>query len=171
MEGGCYAVTFRLNDSLPREARESLVKAREALAEVLRAGGTLTPCESRLLAKVNRAKVEAWLDTGRGECHLARREVADTVARAMLTFNGRRYRLAAWCVMPNHVHAVFQPFGEGSLSGIMHSWKSYTAHECNRILGRSGTFWQRESYDRLLRNGSEVQRAIEYTVTNPERAG
>jgi len=171
MEGGCYAVTFRLGDSLPRAVLDSFLQERNALAAALREKGELTRAEELSLARVMNDKVESWLDAGRGACPLRRPEMAAVVAEALRCFHGDRYRLVAWCVMPNHVHAVVQPLGQFSLERVMHSWKSYAAHRCNKILGKSGGFWHRESYDRLLRNAEELEHAVEYALTNPEHAG
>ena len=93
------------------------------------------------------------------------------VASAIRHFDGDRYRLFAWCVMPNHVHAVLQPLGTWNLAQILHSWKSFTAQRANALLNRSGAFWQREYYDRMLRDGKEFLRAVEYVGRNPEKAG
>lgn len=56
------------------------------------------------------------------------------------------------------------------LSKIMHSLKSYTANEANRFLGRTGPFWQRESYDHLVRDDRELVRIAEYIAHNPVKA-
>src|SRR5260370_40431688 len=76
-------------------------------------------------------RVERCLDRGIGCCHLRDSRVAGIAAEALRHFHGRRYRLLAWCVMPNHVHVLFSPLGEHSLDGILHSWKSYSAHKAN----------------------------------------
>jgi REP element-mobilizing transposase RayT len=73
--------------------------------------------------------------------------------------------------MPNHVHVIFRLFPGQELAGVIRSWKLFTARKANRILGRSGVFWQREYYDRLIREDGELDRAIEYVLSNPERAG
>jgi REP element-mobilizing transposase RayT len=73
-------------------------------------------------------------------------------------------------VMPNHVHVVFQPLAEHKLSAILHAWKSYSAKEANRILRRSGDFWQREYYDHLIRDERDLQRCIRYVLDNPKKA-
>ena len=73
--------------------------------------------------------------------------------------------------MPNHVHVLIQTLGEQSLARIVHSWKSYTAHRANEILGRSGTFWQREYFDRIVRDEEDLRRTIEYVIENPVKAG
>jgi REP element-mobilizing transposase RayT len=74
------------------------------------------------------------------------------VADALRHFDGERYRLVAWCVMPNHVHAVVQPAAGHVLEEIVHSWKSFTAHQANKLLGRTGPFWMAEAYDHLVRD-------------------
>ena len=56
------------------------------------------------------------------------------------------------------------------LDTILHGWKSYTAHEGNRIIGRNGVFWQRESYDHWIRDDAELAHFIHYTEENPAKA-
>jgi hypothetical protein len=73
--------------------------------------------------------------------------------------------------MPNHVHIVFRAFPEHSLAEVMHSWKSFTAKECNKLLGRTGEFWQRESFDRIVRDELEFEKRVRYTLDNPVAAG
>jgi len=75
-------------------------------------------------------------------------------------------------VMPNHVHVVVAPRDGHTLSGVLHSWKSYTANEANGILNRVGQrFWQPESYDHLIRDDEELYFCCEYTMNNPVAAG
>lgn len=117
-------------------------------------------------------KIEAFLDSGYGECWLKRDDIGKLVANALCYFDGERYHLHAWVVMPNHVHAVLSPNGSHTLSSILHSWKSYTANEANCLLGRKGrTFWQRESYDHLVRDEEDFIRVCNYTLNNPVKTG
>jgi REP element-mobilizing transposase RayT len=97
-------------------------------------------------------------------------ESAAIVERTLLHFDGQRYRLFAWCVMPNHVHVVAQLYAGCELSILIHSWKSYSAHEMNRLLDRTGP-WQREYFDRIIRSERELLETVEYVLENPERAG
>ena len=97
--------------------------------------------------------------------------VAETVANALQQFHGQRYRLLAWCVMPNHVHVVFSPLGHHQLQAILHTWKSFSAKEANSLLGRTGHFWQREYFDHLVRSQSSLAKIINYVKHNPEKAG
>jgi REP element-mobilizing transposase RayT len=77
----------------------------------------------------------------------------------------------AWCVMPNHVHALITPIERNKIHDITQSWKSFTAKECNRILARTGPFWQRESFDRYIRNARHYRNALRYIEHNPVNAG
>ena len=72
--------------------------------------------------------------------------------------------------MPNHVHALFTPAAEFKMSEILHSWKSFTAHECNKLLRRTGRFWAREPFDRYIRNERHFQNALRYIEDNPVKA-
>jgi REP element-mobilizing transposase RayT len=87
-------------------------------------------------------------------------------------FDGERYELRAWVVMPNHVHAVVWPKPPHTLSKILHGWKSFTAHELNKLLSKKAvSFWQSESYDHLIRNDDDFHRCCQYTLMNPVNAG
>jgi len=155
-EGGIYFVTFRLADSLPQSAISEL-----------RQGELVKPKGEQGLAR----KLEDFLDQGVGACILREPRIAEIVASALRKFDCSRYRMLAWCIMPNHVHVVFQPLGEYELAGILHAWKSFTGVEINRYLSRSGLLWQKEYYDHLIRDGAQLRRAIRYTTENPLKAG
>jgi REP element-mobilizing transposase RayT len=93
------------------------------------------------------------------------------VSKALQFFEGKRYLLKAWVVMPNHVHAVLWPMPSHSLSTILQSWKRFTAREANKILGRTNqTFWQPETFDHWIRNEMEHDRCCRYVVNNPVKA-
>lgn len=167
-----YFVTFRLADSLPQELLARLRRERRLLE---RAGAAdvdtgADRARFRSLQDLLR-KAERCLDTGLGRCSMRDFRIAKTVADAILHFRGKRYRLVTWCVMPNHVHVVFSPFGEHNLQTIVHSWKSFSAKAANRLLGQTGRFWQREYFDHLIRDRASLSRIIRYVRENPEKAG
>jgi len=158
-DGGTYFVTFRLFDSVPDSLRHEIAERKKLPLKL--------PRDARPSIK----EVEAYLDKCTGACYLRQPGIAEIVANAIEHLNGRDYRLIAWVVMPNHVHLVFKMLPDRSLSKTLHSLKSYTAKESNRIMGRTGTFWQREYYDRLIRDDAELERAVHYVRANPQMAG
>ena len=90
---------------------------------------------------------------------------------ALKHFDGERYHLHAWCVMPNHVHVLVTPLGRHTLSSIVHSWKSHTANRANKRLGRRGAVWMPEYFDRAVRDERHFIAAVEYIENNPVQAG
>src|SRR5258706_4890470 len=111
-------VTYRLADSLPAEALERIALSNRP--ESLR---------------------DELLDQGAGACWLRRSDIAEVVEQSLFVFDGDRYRLHAWTIMPNHVHVLFTVLTRSTLSDIVGSWKKYTARQSNRLLGRAGRFW------------------------------
>ena len=170
-----YFVTFRLADSLPRELVIRLQREREALARANQArsvGAHLIPNRERLdKLRLLLQKAERCLDDGLGECYMRNPHVAKIVADAVRHFDAQRYRLRAWSVMPNHVHVLFSPLPGQPLKSILHTWKSYSALQANKFLGRTGGFWQREYFDHLVRNEASLLKITRYVQENPRKAG
>jgi Rad3-related DNA helicase/REP element-mobilizing transposase RayT len=171
-ESSVYAVNVRLTDSLPAHVLEAWRTERSSILQNAKdQGRPLTWEEITRLDHLHSEKVEKFLDAGLGACWLKMPNVARLVADALAHFDNQRYRLLAWCIMPNHVHVVLNPIEGHDLPGILHSWKSFTALKANRLLSRSGEFWQPEYYDHLVRDPNELVHAIEYAWTNPEQVG
>ena len=179
VDGGTYFVTFRLADSLPRVVLDRLLAEREEIVRrAMAADRPLSRMEQDELAALHSDRIESYLDSGHGKCWLREPCIGELVAKALRHFDGERYLLSAWVVMPNHVHAVVTPLGEHTLSAILQSWKSFAAHEVPRVAKTAGlsipkgtVFWQRESYDRLIRDDAELARRYTYTIENPVLAG
>lgn len=171
-ETACYFVTFRLADSLPQSALRAFLFERQAiLATAEQLERELSQDERRRLAALFAVKIERYLDAGCGSCALKRDDVAALVAGALGYFDSKRYRLLCWCVMPNHVHVVAKLFPGIPLASVLHSWKSFTAHKVNQVLGRRGPLWAREYYDHLVRSPEELARITRYVLNNPIKAG
>ena len=143
-------IVFRLADSLPTGIRQDVVELRH---------------DDGVLA------IDAALDQGHGKRDLALPSVATLVQTALLIFDAERYALTAWCVMPNHVHALLEIRLGYRLDRIVHSWKSYTAKEANRLLGRTGSFWAPEYFDRFMRDEEHLASTAAYIEGNPVKAG
>jgi REP element-mobilizing transposase RayT len=171
-DNATYFVTFRLADSLPRSVLDRIASERASVLQLARQQSReLTPSEQQHLKRLSSVRIEQYLDSEAGSCSLRVAQIATMVAETLLLFDEKKYRFFAWCVMPNHVHAVVRVFPTHQLAEVLHSWKSYTAKEANRILKTHGTFWQREYYDHLLRDEAEFERAVRYVVENPVKAG
>jgi REP element-mobilizing transposase RayT len=171
-DGATYFVTFRLADSIPKEAREAIRLERDDIVRTAEhLGRELSESEKNRLDYLHSERIEELLHAGSGSCALRDDRCARIVAECVGHFHNVRYDLFAWCVMPNHVHAVFQARADFTLGRVVHGWKSFTANRCNKILGRTGPFWMEESFDRLVRNESELQRFVAYTLENPLKAG
>lgn len=143
--GLVQSITFRLADSLPAGA------ARRTAPQAVR-----------------RREVEAALDAGYGHYALKAPGAAKVVEDALLHFDGIRYRLLAWTVMPNHVHVLIETLPGYPVPALVHSWKSYTAH---RIRPGRGRFWQPDYWDRFIRDDAHLATAIRYIEANPVTAG
>jgi REP element-mobilizing transposase RayT len=141
------------------------------VATAAQLGRELSAQEKQRLAELFSARIERHLDSGAGSCALAKPNIASMVADAIRHFDKSRYRLLAWCVMPNHVHVVVRLFPGQELAAVIHSWKSFTGKQINRSLGRSGPLWGREYYDHLIRDGEQLSRILRYVANNPIKAG
>ena len=175
-EGATYAVTFRLEDSFPKSVLVAYQKEKEELHHQLREaeekGDHLHI--KRLKTKLGtlyRDRLETILDEGQGEAWMKDRRIADIVAGSLLHFAGERYEIGAWCVMPNHVHAILTPLAGFSLPDILHSIKRHSASAANRMLGRKGAFWQKETYDHIIRDADDYWNQRAYILRNPKAAG
>ncbi|WP_442753879.1 transposase [Methylocystis sp. JAN1] len=98
-------------------------------------------------------------------------DAALIVQNALLYFDGVKYRLVAWCVMPNHVHIVAALFAGFPLGAVVKSWKAFTAAEINRRRGTCGAFWAPDYFDRYIRNERDLAATVEYVERNPVVAG
>jgi len=154
-DGLVQFITFRLADSMPEEA---LKNWRSDLAN-----GVVTDANCR-------RRIETYLDQNYGDCALKDQRVATMLQDALLNFDRDRYRLLAWVVMPNHVHLLLECINDFSLASVMHSIKSYTAHEANKMLGLSGRFWSKEYFDRYIRDRRHYAAVVRYIEENPVKA-
>ena len=92
------------------------------------------------------------------------------IASAFEYFDGKRYNLAAYVIMSNHVHVLVEPLEDRTLQSIMHSWKSFTANSLQRKFGREGCIWLDEFFDRIVRDEEEFLEKAQYILNNPLKA-
>jgi REP element-mobilizing transposase RayT len=168
-EGGTYFVTFRLADSIPQSRIKEYEELRRKWQE--HHHPPYTQQERDRFNELFCERVDKWLDEGAGACCLRDSAFSEIVANVLQHFDGMRYKLDEWVVMPNHVHLIVQPLGDHQLPDILHSWKSFSSNQINRALKRSGRLWQKEYYDHLIRNTEELYRIRSYIRNNPQKAG
>ncbi len=155
-------VTFRLYDSLPLE----IVKHWKEELGI----NNQTACNDIKVQQL-RTRIARYEDAGYGQCFLKDPRIAALVQDSLLRYDGERYRLLGWCIMPNHVHVLIEMTEDWSLSSILQNWRSYTAHVANSILGRTGAFWMSEYFDRFIRNDEHLRNVIDYIDNNAVKAG
>ncbi|MFZ0300270.1 MAG: transposase [Candidatus Sulfotelmatobacter sp.] len=170
-DGAAYFITFRLADSLPKSVLDQIECERRAIVTTAnQLHRDLSTDERKKIQRLSTPVIEKFLDNGAGACHLRNPVIAEVMANTLCHFDQSRYRLFAWCIMPNHVHVVARLFPGEALAAVVHSWKSFSAKHANRVLGAHGAFWQREYYDHLIRGEEEFERAIRYVAENPAKA-
>ncbi len=158
-------VTFRLGDSIPQKVIDEILLEYELKVSSNKDCLDKKELEVWKWEKYNR--IEKYLDQGNGECLLTNPQCRDIVAEALLHFDDDRYKVLAFVIMPNHVHLVVMPLGGWVLQDIMKSVKHYSALKINKLLGRSGNVWQRESFDRIVRDEEHYMNILKYIYRNP----
>jgi type I restriction enzyme R subunit len=179
--GVTYFVTFRTEDSVPREVGDLWRRRRE---DWLRGHGIesqhggwrralerLSDEEQSEFHRTFTKEYEDYLDRGHGACVLKRAELSRIVGSSLKHFDGSRYVLSDFVVMPNHVHVLVCLLGETDIEAQCLSWKKYSATQINRALGQRGRFWQEESFDHLVRSPEQFEYLQSYIADNPEVAG
>jgi REP element-mobilizing transposase RayT len=153
--GVLQTITFRLADSLPDRVLAQLEEEIKGRRDV---------------SMERRKRLQSLMDAGYGACYLGEPSIATLVEESLLHFDGDRYRLLSWTVMPNHVHVLIETTPRCPLEGVIRSWKSFTAHKANRLLGRTGSFWHPDYFDRAIRDGRHFLATVEYIDNNPVKA-
>lgn len=168
-DGAVYFVSFRLADSIPSQLLDQWENERGAWLRV-----HPEPWSAEIEREYHRrfsGAIEQWLDAGHGACLLRKPHSAPIVAETLRHFEGERVAMISFVVMPNHVHALFVQNPEWPLEKLTRSWKGFTARQINKLLGRSGNFWQRDYFDRLIRDEKHFANCVRYIRRNPEKAG
>ena len=145
-------VTFRLHDAMPASRRLEWAALLEVEDD-----------------RERRKRLDVYLDQGFGECWLRRPSVARLLIEALRHFNGRRYHLDSWVVMPNHVHLLGEVW-QTPLAKLVLSWKAHVARQANALLSRKGQFWEREYWDTWIRDERHLTQARRYIENNPAKA-
>jgi putative transposase len=175
----CF-LTWRTWDSIPSDILAEWVRARASW--LVRHG--IDPAHERWRDRLRglplpqrqefrRTFTDRWhamLDSCQGECVLRRSDLSAIVADSLHHFDGTRYTLADFVVMPNHVHVLAVFPDEERMLAQRESWKHFTAVRINRALGRTGRFWQEDGFDHLIRTAEQFEAVRAYIANNPIHA-
>jgi putative transposase len=178
--GATYFITYRTVDSIGSVAMERILCERDdwlmrngidvAKSNWHRQLRDLSEQHQRTFRRLFATKFEDELDRLEGECLLGKLELAEIVAASLKRFDGERYRLGAFVVMPNHVHILAQIFADRTMLQQCFSWKHYQAHKINQAMDRTGHFYQPESFDHLVRDDDHFRKFRRYIADNPSKA-
>ena len=173
-------ITWRTWDSMPRAVVDRWISEREDW--LARNGINCGQADWNLkLARLTESQLyefrtlmaERWngeLDQCHGRCVLRNPDAAGIVADSLHHFDGDRYNLSAFVVMPNHVHILVAFRDEEGMLNQCESWKHYTATKLNRMIGRRGRFWEVDDFDHLVRSTEAFDHYCRYIADNPRRA-
>jgi len=158
---GIYFVSFRLYGSIHPEELKKL--------HHLQLNQNLHSAEQKKIFK----KYDSLLDNPTNKIlYLKQPEIMEICKSSIHDYDGKEYRLICYCIMPNHVHLVFELLSkERNVGEIVGSIKKYSARRANKILKGEGAFWQAESFDRLIRDEVELYFTIKYVLLNTVNAG
>ena len=155
-------ITFHLADSLPQSAKQRLLD------------------QQTINTKKRNQDFHQRLDQGYGSCILNHVQCAQVLQDTLLFGHNQKYKLMAWCIMPNHVHVLIEQIRGWPLGRIVQSWKRHSTREIKNILEsndvprsypKSLPIWQREYWDRFMRSDEHLLTTISYIERNPVKAG
>lgn len=179
-DGATYFITWRTADSIPNAVWEQWRHGRAAwlaehgidptLKDWRKYVEELSEAERKDFRRFSKA-LEDEVDAGHGECLLRRAELAGIMADSLCFFDGTRYTLGDFVVMPNHVHLLVGGMAREAMRKQVESWKKWSAIKINEALGRRGRFWQDENFDHLVRNEASFVKFRDYIAQNPVKAG
>ncbi len=170
-------ITYRLNFTLPKQEMD---KYQQRIKDWHRELESLPDDERTQKLKTKDKRFFDWFDNLIGLSPdvpqiLHQDGIREIIQESFHHFDGVRYTLLCYCIMPNHVHVLINPLVQEdgnifSVSHIVYTWKRYTATAINRALGQQGSLWQKECYDRLVRDKDDLGKLLGYIVNNPVEA-
>lgn len=195
----CQMITFRLYDSVPKDVIQQWKDTLDGLqvstknglqASSLQQNGLRASNmqESTSSLQGNKQKtnnfsnnqyevrrilklLDKYEDAGYGQCYLRDDRAAQIVKDALFFYDHVKYEVVSWCIMPNHVHVLITLLKAVSLSEILHSWRSFSSNEINKLFNRQGRLWMPEYYDRYIRDEEHFNNVVNYIHNNPVKAG
>ena len=185
--GQAYFITWSLKEAIPALALDSYTKKIELLQNQIKMQKIIKSKDSVIenLEKeyhlVRRKYIKAFNDLldveQKSSINLSRPQNAQAVISSLRYWEGKKLTNYAFTIMSNHIHWVFATHSKDEkgnlvyLQDILKSVKQFTSNQINKLEGRKGTLWQKESFDTTIRNQEHLFNAINYTLNNPVKAG
>ena len=160
-------MTLRLGDSLPKAIIDRLSEVQRTIEAIEAGSSAFLGLQRRYFQTM-----EKYLDAGAGVCALQEARIAAIAAQELAALEEWEVEVPHYTVMPNHLHALIVPHPDcrHSLADIMKRLKGRTAHRIRRQLPGENPVWQREWFDRWLRDDSEWDKVVNYIRQNPVKA-
>jgi putative transposase len=166
--GATYFITFRLADSIPAHLRAEWEHER-----TLWRAHHPEPWNAEVEQEFHRrfsGQIDVWLDAAHGACWLRKPEFRSSLAETLRYGDGKGYALQSWVIMPNHAHVLVSLHPDSRIEVEVGAWKSISARAINAKIGRRGTLWQEDYFDRLVRDRAHFGNCARYIRRNPEKA-
>ena len=180
-DGSVVFITWRTADSMPKDALERWRADRNRWLDLhgidpTKKGWKMLVQElpPELMTEYHDQFTTRWheaLDASHGACVLGQRRIAELVADSLLHFDGERYQMFNFVIMPNHLHLLASFPDKASMVEQSDSWKHFTARQINCHLGTQGRFWQQDAFDHLVWHEGQFRRLQDYIAQNPVKAG
>ena len=171
-ENAIYHIGFRLYDSIPSSIIRDLQMRRKLMeAQLMDKRGQLSEYDCEQLDRLYAVEVDKLIDNGYGSCIFNDYKCCEIMRDVLTTACGSKYELYAWCIMPNHIHVMMSLLFGNKLADVVQAWKSISSHLINKKRNAIGKLWQRDYFNRIIRDYNHYLKTKEYIWNNPQKAG
>ena len=164
-----YFVTMHLRDALPEHVREEWQSEQERLQGMV-ASGSLGEEERKQFGTLLEEWFDKFLDAGEGSALMLDDHLAKFVDEALRQYDAARYRLHAWVIMPNHIHAVIEPAEGYRMAEVLQLWRATIDKRIAGARGKEVSLWEPEFYSSRIRSQEDYERYVSATVNDPNDA-
>ena len=167
IESGYYFITIRCANSLPQSVTQKIKEVHKSLAAIEPSNEAFLQLQRQYFQAIDK-----YADTHQGFCPFRTDSCARAVIQSFEALATSGWQIKHYSLMPNHVHFIAQVHPTSAdMHTVLSQWKGATSHTANQILNRSGAFWQRDWFDRVIRSQEAFERVKEYIQQNPVKAG
>jgi carbamoyl-phosphate synthase large subunit len=165
-----YFATMHLRDALPDHIREEWQSEQERLQGMV-ASGSLGETERKQFGTLLEQWFDKFLDAGEGSALFLDDHLAKIVDETLRQYDAARYRLHAWVIMPNHIHAVIEPAEGYRLAEVLQLWRSTIDKRVGGARGKEDALWEPEFYSSRIGSQEDYERYVAATLDDPGDSG